>query len=70
MPFSSIMHSHHSSASLWDNMDANLDCVLDDASTSATPSTLSPLDVTPAATATAAAVGKIPLCPCERRMSE
>ena len=48
-------------------MDANLDCVLDDASTSAMPSTSTPMDVM--AAATAAAVGRIRRCPCGRRMS-
>ena len=61
------MDSDHSSASVLDNMDANLDCVLDDASTSATSSTSTPMDITPAATA--AAGGRIRHCPCERRMS-
>ena len=65
------MDSDHSSASVLDNVDANLDCVLDDASISATPPTSTPMDVTPSATyaATAAAVGRIRRCPCGRRMS-
>ena len=68
--FSWIMDSDRSSASVLDNVDANLNCILDDASTSATPCTSTPMDVTPSATATAAAaVGRIRRCPCGRRMS-
>ena len=54
--FSWIMDSDDSSASVLDNMDGNLDCVLDVDLNSATPSTSTPMDVTLAVTATAAAV--------------
>ena len=55
--------------SVLDNMDADLDCVLDDDLTSATPTTSTPTDVTPTAPTTATTVGRIRRCPCGRRMS-
>ena len=60
-----IMDSDRSPVSVLDNMDADLDCVLDDL-TYATPTTSTPTDVTPTAPTT---VGKIRRCPCGRRMS-
>ena len=59
------MDSDHSSTSVLDPVDANLDIILDDSPTSAAPSTSTTVDVTPAATA----AGRICRCPCGRRMS-
>ena len=55
--------------SVLDNMDADLDCVLDDDLTSALPTTSTPADVTPTAPTTATTGGRIRRCPCGRRMS-
>ena len=60
------MDSDHSSASVLDPVDANLDIILDDSPTSAAPSASTPVDVMPAATsaATATAAGRIRCCQC------
>ena len=62
-----IMDSDRSPVSVLDNMDANLDCVLDDDLTSTMPTTSTPTDLTPTTTATAGE--RIQRCQCGRRMS-